>query len=137
VNAADGGVETADERDALAAADAIVDDFGAGRVPQYFSRFAPDATFLFHSTPRRLESRAEYEELWDQWIRESGFAVRSCRSSDRRIQVFRGCAVFTHTVDTVVVIDGAEQSLHERESIVLERRGGEWVCVHEHLSALD
>jgi Calcium/calmodulin dependent protein kinase II Association. len=139
----DAAVRTPTELSALAAVDAIIDDFGHGRVAGYFEGFAPEATFMFHSAPARLESRADYEHVWDAWERESGFAVRACRSTDRRIQVFGAddtpvegaVAVFTHSVETDLISDGTEQTVRERESIVLLYRAGRWACIHEHLSA--
>ncbi|TFC31921.1 DUF4440 domain-containing protein [Cryobacterium sp. MDB1-18-2] len=121
--------------DALAAADALISDFGNHLRDAYFSRFAPEATFLFHSAPARLESRAAYEELWDEWEQQNGFRVLSCVSSERRIQVFGEVAVFSHDVASTVTFDGTVETLAERESIVLENRGGTWLAVHEHLSA--
>ncbi|MDY7541742.1 MULTISPECIES: nuclear transport factor 2 family protein [unclassified Cryobacterium] len=121
--------------EALAAADALISDFGNHRRDAYFSRFAPEATFLFHSTPARLESRAAYEQLWHEWERQNHFRVISCVSAERRIQVFGEVAVFSHDVASTVSFDGSVETLAERESIVLENRGGEWLAVHEHLSA--
>lgn len=124
------------ELEALAAVDAIIDNFGSHRRDAYFAGFAPDATFLFHSAPHRLESRAAYEELWDGWERTAGFRVRGCASTNRRIQVFGPLAVFSHDVETRLETDGSVDTVFERESIILEHRDGDWLCVHEHLSAV-
>ena len=125
------------EHDALAVVDAIISDFGHNRVNEYFAHFAPDATFIFHTSPARLDSRAEYELLWAEWVRESSFAVLSCVSTDRKIAVHGDVAIFTHSVSTVLSIDGATETQLERESIILELRDGDWLCVHEHLSGRD
>ena len=122
------------EQEALAAIDAIIANFGANRVEDYFSGFAPEATFLFHAEPARLESRAEYEALWARWVAESGFAVLACESSRRRIQLFGDTAVFSHVVDTTLSVDGEQVSSHERETIVMRLVDEQWVCIHEHLS---
>ena len=124
----------AQEQAALAAVDAIIADFGANRVADYFSGFAPEATFLFHAEPARLESRAEYEALWARWVAESGFAVLSCDSSERRIQLFGDTAIFSHTVDTTLSVRGEQVTAHERETIVMRLVDDRWVCIHEHLS---
>jgi ketosteroid isomerase-like protein len=54
------------------------------------------------------------------------------------VQVLGDVAVFTHRVATRVVLDGAEQDLDERETIVFSRAvdegAGRWTAVHEHLS---
>jgi len=118
----------------LDAADAIVDDFGHHRTEAYFAGFAEDATFVFHTADRRLESRAEYEALWAQWEREDGFRVHACRSSDRRVQLLDGTAIFTHSVDSRIELGGQVDDVAERETIVFARRDGRWVAVHEHLS---
>lgn len=118
----------------LAAADAIVDDFANHRTEAYFSGFAEDATFVFHTADRRLESRAEYEALWAQWEREDGFRVHACRSSDRRVQLLGGTAIFTHSVDSRIELGGQVDDVTERETIVFALRDDRWVAVHEHLS---
>jgi ketosteroid isomerase-like protein len=95
------------EAEVLAAGDALVADFGGGRVEAYFARLAPDATFLFHTVPGdRLESRAAYRHLWARWEAEDGFRVLRC-----------------------------EEDLAEQETVVFARRDGAWLVVHEHLSA--
>ncbi|WP_326818101.1 nuclear transport factor 2 family protein [Streptomyces sp. NBC_01762] len=58
-----------------AAADALVAAFAEGRLDDYFGSFAPDATFVFHSTPQRLASTAEYRALWQQWVAEDDFRI--------------------------------------------------------------
>ncbi|MDO8338968.1 MAG: nuclear transport factor 2 family protein [Microcella sp.] len=118
----------------LAAADAIVDDFGHHRTEAYFAGFAEDATFVFHTADRRLESRAEYEALWAQWEREDGFRVHACRSSDQRVQLLGDTAIFTHSVDSRIELGGSVDEVTERETIVFALRDGRWIAVHEHLS---
>ncbi|TAM66151.1 MAG: DUF4440 domain-containing protein [Microbacteriaceae bacterium] len=125
------------EDEVLLAVDAIIDDFGNHRRAAYFSRFAADATFVFHTSPARLESRAEYEELWCGWERDDEFHVISCQSTNRRVQLLDDIAVFTHDVDTTVSLGGQVEHSRERETILMERRGDEWLCVHEHLSGRD
>ncbi len=126
---------TAEAAEALAAVDAIITHFGNHERDAYFAGFAPEATFLFYTTPDRVESRAAYEQLWDEWEKEAGFHVLSCSSSNRRIQVFGDTAVFSHDVDTTLTMEGVTESVTERESIILERRNGAWLGIHEHLSA--
>jgi ketosteroid isomerase-like protein len=108
------------EHEVLAAAEALVADFGGGRVDAYFARLAPDATFVFHTAPGRLlESRAAYRSLWERWVADDGFRVLDCVSSDRRVRP----------------LGPGEEDLREQETIVFERRDGAWLVVHEHLSA--
>jgi uncharacterized protein (TIGR02246 family) len=127
-------VSTVDE--IRAAADALVADFGAGRVEQYFERLAPDATFVLHTAPQRLESRAAYREQWDRWVSEDGFRVRACSSSNQLVQVLGDdSAVLAHDVRTEIADNSGEATVSERETIVFERRDGRWLVVHEHLSA--
>jgi len=117
-----------------AAADALVAAFASSDADAYFRCFAPGATFVFHTTDHRLESRAEYEQLWARWVAEDGFRVLSCASSAQRVQVFGDTAVFTHDVRTVVATTGGEDTTAERETIVFVRDGEGWTAVHEHLS---
>ncbi|MFG2958144.1 YybH family protein [Streptomyces sp. NPDC048291] len=125
-----------DHDTALAAADALIAAFAEGRTDDYFAAFAPDATFVFHTTGRRLDSTEEYRALWRKWSEEDAFRVLSCDSADRRLQLLGDTAVFTHSVTTRVSTTAGEEVLHERETIVLHRTDGDdWPAVHEHLSA--
>jgi uncharacterized protein (TIGR02246 family) len=119
-----------------AAAAAIVAAFGRHDPRAYFALFAPEATFVFHTTPQRLNSRAEYQAEWAKWEKEDGFRVRSCKSSDQRVQVLGDAAVFTHTVVTEISTKQGPSTMRERETIVFRRDGGKWIAVHEHLSPL-
>jgi ketosteroid isomerase-like protein len=119
-----------------AAAQRLVAAFGAGRVEDYFACFAPDATFVFHTTPERLESRAAYRRLWDAWERDDAFRVLSCDASNAMITPLGpDVSVFVHDVATTISTHAGEASLRERETIVFARREGGWIAVHEHLSA--
>ena len=127
------------EAEVLGAADSIVEAFSATDTDAYFAGFADDASFVFHTEPRRLESRGDYERLWRGWV-DGGWRVTDCRSDDRRVQVFPGGAVFSHTVATSVVTEDRPESYVERETIVFAVTGAgdgtRLVAVHEHLSAL-
>lgn len=116
------------------AALAIVDAFGATDGDRYFALFAPDASFVFHPEPRRLDSRAEYERIWSGWV-AGGWRVLECVSSDRLVQTFPGGGVFSHTVFTRVYTGETEESYRERESIIFRVDGESLTAVHEHLSA--
>lgn len=123
------------EAEILEAAARIVDDFGHHRTGDYFAGFAPDATFVFYTHTRRLDSRREYEELWATWESEEGFRVHGCRSTDQKVQLLGDVgAIFTHYVESDIEFGGDISTIRERESIVFERRGGRWIAVHEHLS---
>ncbi|MER7181174.1 nuclear transport factor 2 family protein [Streptomyces hyaluromycini] len=120
----------------LAAADALIAAFAEGRTDDYFDAFAADATFVFHTADRRLDSTQEYRALWQKWSEEDAFRVLSCDSNDRRLQLLGDTAVFTHSVTTRISTTAGEEVLHERETIVFHRAGDEdWRAVHEHLSA--
>jgi hypothetical protein len=123
------------EAEVLAAAAALVGAFGDGRVEDYFACFEPEATFVFHAEPERLESLTAYRSLWERWEREDGFRVVECISSHGSVALLgEDGAVFAHDVDTRVATRAGVQELAERETIVFARRGGRWVAVHEHLS---
>jgi uncharacterized protein (TIGR02246 family) len=136
--AASSGVNKSDRMEAstevAAAAAAIVAAFGRNDPQAYFTCFAPEATFIFHTTPRRLNSRAEYQAEWAKWVKEDGFRVRSCKSTDSRVQVLGDVAIFTHSVQTELSTKQGDSTVHERETIVFERRDSNWIAVHEHLS---
>lgn len=121
----------------LQAADALVQAFGRHDRAAYFEAFAPDASFVFHTLPQRLDSRAAYQAVWQSWEREFGFKVLSCTSSEQQVQWVGEAALFTHTVHTVVATTDGEQALRERETIVFQRDAAQrWLAVHEHLSPL-
>ncbi|WP_456287117.1 nuclear transport factor 2 family protein [Microbacterium sp. JZ70] len=128
-------VRTPGEDEVAAAAAAIVDAFAATDTRRYFARFAPDASFVFHTEAARLDDRASYEILWRSWT-ESGWRVLSCTSSDALVQTYPGGAVFSHTVATRVATGVGEEAYRERESIVFRVDGGRLVAIHEHLSPL-
>lgn len=119
----------------LQAADALVAAFAEGRLDDYFGAFAPDATFVFHTTPGRIASTDEYRALWRRWVAEDDFRVLECVSSARLVQHFGDTAVFSHDVATTVSTTAVRETLSERETIVFHREpSGRWVAVHEHLS---
>ena len=122
------------EDEVRAAVAALVAAFGEGRLDDYFDAFAPDCTFLFHTTPEVLPSVQAYRDLWARWVADDGFTVLSCSTSGTDIRVFDDVAVVTHDVATRVRIAGEERDLRERETIVLRRVDGRWLGVHEHLS---
>ena len=117
------------------AVDSLVAAFGEGRLEDYFGSFAPDATFVFYTTPMRLMSVGEYRTLWDRWVTEDGFRVVACRTYDTNVQRFDDIAVVTHSVQTQISTNDGEDTLDERETIVFARGAdGRWLGVHEHLS---
>lgn len=124
------------ETEVLHAADALVAAFAEGRLDDYFGAFAPDATFVFHTTPGRIDSTDAYRKLWAGWVAEDGFRVERCASTDRKVQLLGDTAVFTHQVETGVSTGSGAETLHERETIVFHRDSadGRWLAVHEHLS---
>ncbi|MDN5760604.1 MAG: nuclear transport factor 2 family protein, partial [Tomitella sp.] len=102
----------------------------------YFAAFAPDASFIFHPESHRLNSRAEYEEIWNSWLAE-GWSVVDCASTGRLVQTYPGGAVFSHTVDTTVTTTDGTESYRERESIIFRHLGdGNLLAIHEHLSTV-
>jgi ketosteroid isomerase-like protein len=124
----------AESAEILAAARRLVEAFGAHRRAEYFACFAPDATFVFYTTPMVLGSRAAYEAEFTRW-EEDGFRVLGCDSSDQLVQVIGDVAVFTHRVSTRAMSGGEAVTSDERETIVFRREtDGLWLAIHEHLS---
>lgn len=117
------------------AAERLVSAFGEGRLDDYFACFSPNATFLFHTTDRRLGSLDEYRALWDRWVQEDGFRVLACSTFDTFVQELGDTAILAHSVETRVATTRGEETLHERETIVFALQPeGRWLAVHEHLS---
>jgi ketosteroid isomerase-like protein len=124
----------ADADEVRRAADVLVRAFGTGDLDTYFSCFADDATFLFHTTDRLLTAPGEYRREWARWVAEDGFRVLDCTTRDAVVQLLGDVAVLTHRVRTTVATHEGEAVLDERETIVFARRDGRWLGVHEHLS---
>jgi ketosteroid isomerase-like protein len=104
-------------------------------VDDYFACFHPEATFIFYTTDRRLESTAEWRLLWNRLVREDDFRVLECFSRERRVQELGDSAVFTHDVETLISTRTGKETLQERETIVFSHQeDGTWLAVHEHLS---
>jgi ketosteroid isomerase-like protein len=120
----------------LAAANALVDAFGAHDTDRYFACFADDATLLFYTTPQLLPSLSAFKDEFASWERDLGYHVLNCVSTDQHVQLLRDdVAVFTHSVLTNVTLEGAQTEQRERETIVFRRQpDGRWLAVHEHLS---
>ena len=124
-----------DAAEARAAAERLIAAFGSGRVDDYFACFTNDASFILHTTPQRLDSLDDYRRLWDRRMREGGFEVTSCISSDGRVQLLGDTAVFMHDVFTEVVTRSGGETKQERETIVFTRQSdGRWLAAHIHLS---
>ncbi len=120
------------ESEVAEAAHLLIKSFGDHDVEAYFASFTPSATFIFHTHPEVVTSRDAYRSLWESWEAE-GFRVVSCTSSNQKVTVISDDgAVFTHSVRTV--LEGADEELFERETIVFHRDGNRWLGVHEHLS---
>lgn len=124
------------ENSVLAAADRLVNAFSRHDADTYFAAFAEDASFIFHNLDRILTSRDAYRAEWRLWETRDGFRINGCRSSDRHIQMAGDVAVFTHTVETDLVVAGVALTNRERETIVFRRAGEGWIAFHEHLSVL-
>jgi uncharacterized protein (TIGR02246 family) len=128
-------MSTDPEQEIASAATALVQAFGSHDTEAYFGCFDTGATFLFYSSERQLDSRAQYEAEWASW-EAGGFRVLACASTDQHIQLLDDdVAVFTHRVDTRVRDAEGEHDLAERETIIWRRDAdGRWLGVHEHLS---
>lgn len=121
------------EAEVMEAAAVLVAAFAATETGTYFDCFAEDATFLFHTEPYRLGSRADYQRLWASWL-DDGWRVTECLSAHPRVQVLGSVAVFTHDVRTTTSTAGVAQTTRERETIVFRRTEHGVQAVHEHLS---
>ena len=123
------------EAEVLHAAADLVAAFASNDTARYFECFSAQASFVFHTLAAPLNTRAEYEALWQQWQAE-GFAVLGCESSNGRVSVQGDAAVFVHDVATHIRLAGEEHHLQERETIVFRQEGRRWLAWHEHLSVV-
>ena len=124
-----------DELAVRAVIDQLVAAFGRGDLPAYFGAFHRDASFLFYTTPRRLEGVDAYRTEWERWASVDGFEVFDCRTFDTHVEVWSDVAIVTHAVATRSRTHAGAAETHERETIVLQRQAdGRWLAIHEHLS---
>lgn len=116
------------------AAATLVAAFAATDTDAYFGCFSPEASFVFHSEPDRLNDRAAYERLWQDWL-SAGWRVVSCASTNAVVHLCGNAAVFVHDVRTSTATAGVTETTSERETIVFRRAAdGSVTAVHEHLS---
>lgn len=121
----------------LEAARALVAAFARTDTEAYFAAFSEDATFIFHTWPQPLLSRAAYRTVWEGWLRDDGFEVLDCQSDHGLVRLQgEDVAIFCHDVVTRLRIRGEESLSRERETIVFRRepQRGRWLATHEHLS---
>ncbi|HEX8595267.1 MAG TPA: nuclear transport factor 2 family protein [Pseudomonas sp.] len=125
-----------DHANVLHAAADLVTAFAANNRKAYFDAFSVDATFVFYNLEKPLLSRDAWQALWDSW-RLDGFEILSCHSSHQQVNLLGDTAIFLHDVTTELRVQGEQSVSHERETIVFARQAsGEWLAVHEHLSAI-
>lgn len=123
------------ETDVLTAAARIVSAYQATDADSYFAEFSTDADFIFHTETATFPDRHSYEQAWSSWVAE-GWQVRECRSSEPKVRLFEGGAVFSHTVNTTTTQGEVDSTYQERETIVFAlTEDGRLLAVHEHLSA--
>lgn len=115
------------------AAAAIVAAFAANDEADYFGRFAPDCSFAFHTDTELHTSRESWQRAWRE-LRATGWEVLSCRSLRIHIQPVVNGGIFVHELETTSRTGSETSTYQERETIVFERRDGQLIAVHEHLS---
>ena len=126
-----------DREQVLTAAIELVAAFARNDRDAYFGAFTADASFVFHTQPQPLLSRAAYQAEWDRWRHEDGFEVLSCTSSNAFVSLHGDVAVFIHDVATELRLQGELHFSQERETIVFrQEQQGLWLACHEHLSAM-
>ncbi|WP_260955516.1 YybH family protein [Pseudomonas citri] len=126
-----------DREQVLTAAAELVAAFARNDRDAYFGAFTADASFVFHTLPQSLLSRAAYQAVWDRWRDEDDFEVLSCTSSNAFVSLQGDVAVFIHDVATELRLQGELHFSQERETIVFrQEQQGLWLACHEHLSAM-
>lgn len=123
------------EQSLLSAAQRLIEAFARHDDKAYFAAFAPKASFIFYTTGAVLNSRADYERLWQEWEQDLGFHVLSCESSNQTVQLLGEVGIFHHMVHTRLQTHDGQLELEERETIVFAyQTDNRWLAVHEHLS---
>ena len=122
------------ESEVLRAAADLISAFENNDRAVYFACFTPDARFMFYTLDHALESRAAYEAQWDSWVKNQGFHVQACASTNQHVAICGQAAVFTHNTASRITTHDGTHLYHERETIVFHKIAGRWLAVHEHLS---
>ena len=65
-----------------------------------------------------------------------GFNGLFCKACNASITLQGDLAIFIHDVDTRISLNGEEQQLAERETILFRRHDCRWLACHEHLSVV-
>jgi len=117
------------------AADDLVGAFFRHDREAYFAAFAPDASFIFHNLPERLDSRDAYLAHWQQWEEAHGLRIEGGDSSEPAVATHGSMAVFSHRMTTRLQFDGHSETRRERETLVFRKdKSGRWLALHCHLS---
>lgn len=118
------------------AADALVAAFFRHDRDAYFAAFTPDASFIFHNLPERVDGRDAYLAHWRQWEDAHGLRIEGGDSAEPAVVVHGAMAVFTHRMSTRLTFDGHAETRRERETLVFRKdaKSGRWLALHCHLS---
>lgn len=124
----------ADDRSDVEAATARwIDAFNRRSSTDIVALYAPDAVFFGTSSPV-LRDRPELVRDYFKGLATLGDSVISM--GDHRVQVFGRTAINTGYYTRTEKKDGKEVKSPARFSFVYEKRGGRWLIVNHHSSAL-
>ena len=118
------------------AADDVVGAFPRHDRDAYSAALAPDASFIFHNLPERLDSRDAYLARWRRQGEEAhGLHIEGGDSSEPAVVTHGSMAVFSHRMTTRLQFDGHSETRRERETLAFgKNKSGRWLALHRHLS---
>jgi uncharacterized protein (TIGR02246 family) len=122
-----------DRSDVEAATGRWIDAFNRKSSPAIVALYAPDAVFFGTSSPLLRDSPDLVRDYF-KGLATLGDSVISM--GEHRVQVFGRVAINTGFYTRTEMRDGKEVKSPARFSFVYEKRGGQWLIVNHHSSAL-
>ena len=122
-----------DRSDVEAATLRWIDAFNRKSSADIVALYAPDAVFFGTSSPV-LRDRPELVSDYFKGLASLGDAVISM--GEHRVQLFGTVAINTGFYTRTALQDGKQVQNPARFSFVYEKRGGRWLIVNHHSSAL-
>jgi len=122
-----------DRSDVEAATGRWIEAFNQRSSTGIVALYAPDAVFFGTSSPA-LRDRPELVREYFKGLATLGGSVISM--GEHRVQLFGRLAINTGFYTRTEMRDGKEVKSPARFSFVYEKRGGQWLIVNHHSSAL-
>jgi uncharacterized protein (TIGR02246 family) len=119
--------------DVVAATQSWINAFNRKNAKDIVALYAPDAVFFGTSSP---VLRDKPELVWDYFKGVGDLGDFSIAMGEHRVQVFGEMAINTGYYTRTTTVDGKPVQNPARFTFVYQKRGGRWMIVEHHSSAL-